>query len=61
MLGGRNISTKWIFCPVCGSKTHNKIREDTVLDNFPLFCPKCKKESLIKAEYLQGYNREHTV
>ncbi|MCM1277217.1 MAG: cysteine-rich KTR domain-containing protein [Lachnospiraceae bacterium] len=52
MLGGRKINTKWIFCPVCGGKTHNKIREDTVLDNFPLFCPKCKKESLIKAERL---------
>ena len=25
-------------------------RKDTVLTNFPLFCPKCKKESLIDAE-----------
>ena len=40
-------SEKWILCPVCGSKTHTKIRDDTVLLNFPLFCPKCKQETLI--------------
>lgn len=30
----------WILCPACGSKTRDKIREDTVLKNFPLYCPK---------------------
>lgn len=44
--------TEWILCPACGHKTRNHIREDTVLINFPLFCPKCKKESLIRAEKL---------
>lgn len=39
--------TQWILCPVCGSKTRNKIRPDTELKNFPLFCPKCKNETLI--------------
>lgn len=30
-----------------------RLRKDTVLINFPLFCPKCKKESLINAkEYM---------
>lgn len=24
----------WILCPACGSKTRDKIREDTVLKNF---------------------------
>ena len=38
---------QWIICPVCGGKTHDRIREDTEIKNFPLFCPKCKKESLI--------------
>lgn len=38
---------EWILCPVCGSKTRLKIREDTVLENFPLYCPKCKHETLI--------------
>lgn len=35
---------EWILCPVCGSKTRNKIRKDTVLENYPLYCPKCEKE-----------------
>lgn len=37
----------WIRCPVCKSKTRIKAREDTVLKNFPLFCPKCRHETLI--------------
>lgn len=39
--------TEWIRCPVCANKTHDKVREDTVLKNNPLFCPKCKQESLV--------------
>ena len=41
-----NVS-EWIRCPVCGNKTRDKMRENTVLENFPLFCPKCKRETLI--------------
>lgn len=37
----------WIPCPLCGRKTHTKVYEDTVLVKFPLYCPKCKKETLI--------------
>lgn len=43
---------KWIFCPVCLYKTRVKVREDTVLENFPLFCPKCKQESIIAVRKL---------
>ncbi len=32
------ILTEWIRCPVCGNKTRNKVRADTELKNFPLFC-----------------------
>lgn len=39
--------TQWIMCPVCGSKTRLRIRYDTVLERFPLYCPKCKQETLI--------------
>ena len=39
--------SKWILCPICGEKTRTKIRKDTELKNFPLFCPKCRKETLI--------------
>lgn len=44
---------EWILCPVCGNKTRNQIREDTVLLNFPLYCPKCKHETLIEAKKFQ--------
>ncbi len=39
----------WVICPKFGKKTHTKLREDTMLINFPLYCPKCKQESLISA------------
>lgn len=41
---------EWILCHKCGNKTRLKLRKDTVLTDFPLFCPKCKEESLIDAE-----------
>ena len=40
-------NSEWILCPVCKNKTRIKIRQDTVLLNFPLFCPKCKQETLV--------------
>lgn len=46
------IKDNWILCPICGNKTHDKIREDTVLENFPLFCPKCKKETLVNVKQM---------
>ncbi|HFU4077182.1 TPA: cysteine-rich KTR domain-containing protein [Streptococcus suis] len=39
--------TKWLLCPVCKSKTRVRIRDNTILKNFPLYCPKCKHETLI--------------
>lgn len=42
-----NITEKWLLCPSCGSKTRVKLRQDTKLENFPLFCPKCKQEVLV--------------
>ena len=47
------INTEWIRCPVCGSKTRDKIRKDTVLMNYHLYCPKCKQETLIEAKNLK--------
>lgn len=44
---------EWVLCPICGSKTRNRIREDTELKNYPLFCPKCKQETLIEVRNLQ--------
>ena len=42
----------WIYCPICGNKTRLKIRDDTELKNFPLYCPKCKQETLINVKGL---------
>ena len=39
----------WVLCPACWGKTRTWIREDTVLENFPLFCPKCKQTFLVAA------------
>ena len=44
---------QWLRCPICGNETRNKIREDTILINYPLFCPKCKQESLIEVRNMQ--------
>lgn len=39
--------SEWILCPICKHKTRVKVRSDTELKNFPLFCPKCRRETLI--------------
>lgn len=44
--------TEWLLCPVCGNKTRNKIREDTIIEKYPLYCPKCKQETLINVKSL---------
>ncbi|MBO5352009.1 MAG: cysteine-rich KTR domain-containing protein [Lachnospiraceae bacterium] len=46
------VRTEWVKCPICGNKTRNKVRKDTVLKRFPLFCPKCKRQTLIEVENL---------
>ena len=40
----------WIHCPGCGCRTRTRIRPDTALKNFPVFCPKCRREFIIDAE-----------
>ena len=44
---------EWILCPICNNKTRVKIYKNTILENFPLYCPKCKQETLIKVKNLQ--------
>lgn len=41
---------EWIYCPICGGKTRLRLLQRTVLREFPLFCPKCKRESIINAK-----------
>jgi len=33
----------WVRCPNCNEKTRTKVYRDTVVVNFPLYCPKCKR------------------
>ena len=47
------MSTQWLLCPVCGGKTRLKIRADTEIKNLPLYCPKCRRETLIAVSHLQ--------
>ncbi len=43
----------WVHCPLCKGKTRIKVLYDTILVNFPLFCPKCKKEFVINVAQLK--------
>ncbi|MBQ8283962.1 MAG: cysteine-rich KTR domain-containing protein [Clostridia bacterium] len=47
------IKSEWLLCPRCQNKTRIKLRTDTVLENFPLFCPKCKFSALITVKNLK--------
>jgi len=46
---------KWLLCPVCQNKTRLRLREDTILENFPLYCPKCKQETLINVKQMNTF------
>ena len=41
----------WVLCPLCGAKTRLQLLPETELKEFPLFCPKCKCESIINAKH----------
>lgn len=47
------ILTEWLLCPICKNKTRIKLRADTELKNFPLYCPKCKLETLVNIRELK--------
>lgn len=38
---------KLILCPNCGKKTRLMVTPDTVIEKLPLFCPKCKRETVV--------------
>lgn len=40
---------QWVYCPSCGAKTRLQLLMQTELRDFPLFCPKCKRETVINA------------
>ena len=49
----KKADTFWIRCPICQGKTRTKVHEETVLINFPLYCPKSRKEVLVNVVQLK--------
>ena len=47
------MESTFVLCPLCGGKTRLKLLPETVLKNYPLFCPKCKREVIISADHLK--------
>lgn len=50
MLWKENDQPDPLLCPRCGGKIRLKLRKDTELRNFLLFCPKCKQETLVNVK-----------
>ena len=44
---------QWVFCPSCSAKTRLQLVRQTELRAFPLFCPKCRKETMINARHFR--------
>ena len=44
---------QWVFCPCCVAKTRLQLARQTELRAFPLFCPKCRKETMINARHFR--------
>ena len=47
-MNDRTEEKHWVLCPVCGAKTRLQLLPETELKVFPLFCPKCRRESIVK-------------
>lgn len=45
---------QWVHCPICGGKTRTKIRPDTEAKNLIVFCPKCKRESVMDIKDMES-------
>ena len=41
---------EWILCPHCKGKTRTQVLDETVLEKFPLFCPKCKRTYIVSVK-----------
>ena len=41
------IEKRWLDCPICNSKTRVMVSGNTVLCFFPLYCLRCKNETVV--------------
>lgn len=48
------MTEKWVLCPICGGKTRQKMRQDTVAKNLIVFCPKCKMETVMDIKDMES-------
>ena len=46
----RTEEKRWLLCPCCGGKTRLQIFRETELKDFPLFCPECRRESIVSVK-----------
>ncbi len=44
---------KWILSPICKNKTRLRIKKDTEIKIFSLYCPECKREVIINVKNFQ--------
>lgn len=49
-----NTQYQWVLCPICGGKTRTKIRPDTEAKNLIVFCPKCKRETVMDIKDMES-------
>ena len=38
---------RFLPCPICGTQSDTKVLPETVLVRYPLFCSKCRQETLV--------------
>ena len=46
-MNNTGMEEQWVRCSVCDGKTKTMVNEGTALYRFPLFCPRCKQETII--------------
>ena len=48
-IGESNMQRTFRFlpCPICGTQSDTKVLPETVLVRYPLFCAKCRQETLV--------------
>ena len=46
----KNQETQWITCPKCGENTKFKLKQTTLIKDFPIYCHRCKKEFIVDVQ-----------
>ncbi|MGM9548407.1 MAG: cysteine-rich KTR domain-containing protein [Faecousia sp.] len=42
-MNGNQENSRWIHCSIYNGKTRTKVYADMVMFQYPLYCPKCKR------------------